>query len=324
MGIKNLNKFLLNNTLNAITQRHISKYSGKVIVIDTSIYMYQFKQEGTLLQKFASMISLFVTNNVIPIFIFDGKPPEEKSQIVEKRHQERYEARMEFYKIREELENETTDSESTEETVSSCNETETKKELLEELYKKSVRIKREDIAEVKKIMDSNKVQYYDSPIESDPLCSYYVSRGRAFACLSDDTDMFAYGCPHILRNLDINTGILYHYDITRILVELQMTMQEFREMIIMTGGTDYQAKCIRSFETLYYWFKIYKKESQSLHGNKSTYNRHVKYPFYYWMLHHKTEKSWKTKEEFVVNNKDFDKIYNLFSVMRTSVPLKIR
>ena len=52
MGIKNLNKLLYEKCCkNSISKIHFSELSGKTIVIDTSIYLYQFLGEGSLMEN---------------------------------------------------------------------------------------------------------------------------------------------------------------------------------------------------------------------------------------------------------------------------------
>ena len=48
--------------------------------------MYQFKGSNALLENFYKMIMLFREYHIVPIFVFDGTPPEEKkSEILNKR-----------------------------------------------------------------------------------------------------------------------------------------------------------------------------------------------------------------------------------------------
>ena len=49
MGIKNLNKYLYEKCgKTSISKKHLSEISGKTIVIDTSIYLYQFLWQDQL------------------------------------------------------------------------------------------------------------------------------------------------------------------------------------------------------------------------------------------------------------------------------------
>ena len=63
MGIKNLNRFLLDNcNKKSITKIHLSKLSGKKLVIDVSIYLYKFLSENALIENMYLFILLFLLN----------------------------------------------------------------------------------------------------------------------------------------------------------------------------------------------------------------------------------------------------------------------
>ena len=86
MGIKNLNRYLLEKcSENAIKQKHLSIFSGKTLVIDTSIYLYKFAEEKALIENMYQLITIMRHYKIIPIFVFDGKPPKEKEELIQKR-----------------------------------------------------------------------------------------------------------------------------------------------------------------------------------------------------------------------------------------------
>lgn len=79
MGIKYLNKFLRENvSKNAIKCIPMQELCGKKIAIDISIYMFKFVGEKSLVENMYIMLALFRYYQIIPIFVFDGKPPAEK------------------------------------------------------------------------------------------------------------------------------------------------------------------------------------------------------------------------------------------------------
>jgi 5'-3' exonuclease len=92
MGIKYLNQFLKDNASNSIKLCRLSELSGKKIAIDISIYMYRFASDNSLIENMYLMLSVFRNYNIIPIFIFDGKPPVEKRELLKKRKEDKQEA----------------------------------------------------------------------------------------------------------------------------------------------------------------------------------------------------------------------------------------
>jgi flap endonuclease-1 len=99
MGIKYLNKYLQANCSKSIKQISLNDLRDKKIVIDTSIYLYRFLGENALLENFYLMISIFREYNIIPLFVFDGKPPKEKTELLEKRKNDKKEAELKYKEL---------------------------------------------------------------------------------------------------------------------------------------------------------------------------------------------------------------------------------
>ena len=89
MGIRNLNRYLRNNCPESIRCIPISDISHKKIAVDISIYLYKYEAENTLLENMYIMLSIFRHYNISPIFIFDGKPPDEKKVLLQKRKEDK-------------------------------------------------------------------------------------------------------------------------------------------------------------------------------------------------------------------------------------------
>ena len=51
MGVKLLNRFIIANCPEAIRQLKFSELKNMKIVVDTSIYMYKFATDGTLIEN---------------------------------------------------------------------------------------------------------------------------------------------------------------------------------------------------------------------------------------------------------------------------------
>ena len=228
MGIPNLNRFLLSNcSAQSISKKHLSIFSGKTVVIDTSIYLYKFSGNNSLIENMYHLITIFRYHGVIPVFIFDGKPPDEKKELLEQRYLDKQIAEKKYKELQSSLE--------------TANENDNKDEIrveLDKLKKQFIRIKKEDVFLVKSLFESCGVTYYDAPGEADQLCAKMVINKEAWACLSDDMDMFVYGCTRVLRHISLLNHTVMFYSTTGILRELDIPMQNFREILIISG-TDY-------------------------------------------------------------------------------------
>ena len=106
------------------------------------------------------------------------------------------------------------------------------------LKKRFVRISNYEICELKRLMREFDVQYIDSDGESDLLCAHLVKSGVAQVCMSDDMDLFLYGCPVVLRHVNIWYGTGVEYTLDTILTDLKISFRGFR-MVCVLSGTDY-------------------------------------------------------------------------------------
>ena len=96
MGIKYLNNFLKSECGESIKTITIAELSGKKIAVDISIYMYKYESNEALIENMYLMLATFREYNIIPIFIFDGKPPTEKKALLQKRKEDKKEAENEY------------------------------------------------------------------------------------------------------------------------------------------------------------------------------------------------------------------------------------
>jgi flap endonuclease-1 len=257
MGIKLLNRFLLERcNKGSIYKTHLQSLSGKKVVIDTSIYLYKFAAENAIAENMYLMISIFKKYKIEPIFIFDGKPPDEKKELLLQRRNDKKEAQQKYIDIKRILDSEELDEEKRNAMLSN----------MEALKKQFIRIKDVDIVKMKKLMDAYGVCYYDAPGEADVLCCRFVKLGLAWACLSDDMDMFVYGCTRVLRHLSILNHTVIFYNTENILHDIKLSQDNLSDILVLSG-TDYNSRNETNLIETLKWHNEYKKSSnwQSMH-----------------------------------------------------------
>ena len=297
MGIRNLNKYFKQECKNsdAIKLTSISQISGKKIAVDISIYLYKFASEGTLIENIYLMLSIFRHYNIIPIFIFDGKPPAEKKELLMQRAAEKKTAEKEFNTLKENLEyNSNMDEYEKHEIINK----------MDILKKKFVYISKNQIDDVKILIRSYGMTYCDAPNEADELCAMLVIKGIVWACLSEDMDMFVYGCQRVLRYLSLMNHNVVLYDTKKILNILEMSLNDLREICVVSGS-DYNLTN-SSKSDLYTTLKYFKKYK----GHKNCCS------FYDWLIENTNylvddyELFNKNCNMFEINDylKDFEKI----------------
>ena len=92
MGIQNLSKILKLKAENAMIKRSISSYMGYRIAIDTSIFLYKYMfVYGNVIDGLTRLILVLLQNGILPVFVLDGKPPKEKSELLQERKEKREE-----------------------------------------------------------------------------------------------------------------------------------------------------------------------------------------------------------------------------------------
>ena len=140
------------------------------------------------------------------------------------------------------------------------------------LKKRAVKINRHDINNIKTLFDLCNIIYFDANGEADVLCANLVKNDIAWACLSDDTDLFVYDCPRVLRCIDMTNENILFYDTRKILSRLNLSYKEFR-MICVASGTDYLINKCKN-HNITYIMKLYREYKT---------NEYVKSDFYVYV-----------------------------------------
>ena len=323
MGIRMLNKFLQLKCKKNISQIHLSELSGKKVVVYISIYLYKFLSENALLENLYLMISIFRENKIIPIFIFDGKPPAEKNDTIEFRRKIKKSAREEYYRLKQLLDDieSNTDSDilSESEKVAKQNLNEIPehttveldeettvtipsnrleiKNMMDKLKKKFVILKADHNQNAKTLLQAYGMTYYESPGEADILCAKLVSKNIVYACISEDTDMFVYGCNRVIRYLSLSTSKAILYNFNEIMETLDVNLCEFRQICILFG-CDYLPREIKkshTYMTIFNTYKLFLKYKDNIDHIIKSYdqlyieNANNKYQFYTWLINEKKD-----------------------------------
>ena len=295
MGIRYLNRFLKDNASPSIKFCNLAELLGKKIAIDISIYMYRFASDDTLIENIYLMLAVFRHYNIIPIFVFDGKPPPEKRELLRKRKEDKQEAENEYNKLKNTLEiNKDMDDADKQEIIYN----------MDMLKKKFVSINKNDIENVKLLIRSYGATYYDAPGEADELCAMLNIKDKVWACLSEDMDMFIYGCPRVIRYLSLLNHTAVVYDIKGILNNLGISQKELREICVLSG-TDYNLECDETKNSLNNTLKLFKKYHKS----------NSKVSFYEWLN--------ENNNSYIKDYELLMKIYGMFDLSMNHFDVKL-
>ncbi|MFB6158799.1 MAG: flap endonuclease-1 [Candidatus Nanohalobium sp.] len=169
--------------------------NDRVVAVDAMNTMYQFlsiirQRDGTPLKDSSGQVTSHLSglfyrsinlleNNIRPVYVFDGKPPQLKAKEAKERRKRREEARKEWERLREEGK-------------------------ISEAYSKatqSSKLTGEMIEEAQKLLDAMGLPYIVAPSEGEAQAAYMVSRSDVYAVGSQDWDCLLFGADTMVRNL---------------------------------------------------------------------------------------------------------------------------
>jgi flap endonuclease-1 len=258
------------------------------VAVDASIYMYRFQGDGGLIEGVYQMIGLFRHNSITPLFVFDGKPPPEKRDLLEKRKQDKLVAEKKFKDIKRHIAN----------TMNEDEVADLEAEA-DQLRRQFVRITGKDISDVKNLLRIMGISYYESVGESDGICAKLVKKRHAFACLSEDMDMFIYGCPRVLRYLSLLKSSVVLYDLRGIINSLRLSFNDFQNICVL-AGTDYNLLSEDSLD-LNRALKLYAKYSKN--RNEECYIE------------------WVSKNKYIKDTDTFKKVIDMFDTNKVVIDI---
>jgi len=234
MGIQGLGEVLGDHAPDSVKEHPIKSYFGRKIAVDTSMSLYQFliavrPTEGALnglidesgettshLQGLLQRTIRMLKNGIKPCFVFDGKPPELKQKLLEKRHERRVKA-----------------EEGKKEAIESGNV-----QAQSKYSKRTVKMSEKHIQEAKKLLQLMGMPVIEAPGEAEAQCVEMARGGLVFAVGTDDMDALTFGAPIQLRYLtfaEIKNRQVAEIHLDKVLEGLEMSMDQFIDFCILLG-----------------------------------------------------------------------------------------
>ena len=207
---------------------------GRVVSIDAFNTLYQFlstirqrdgrpltDEHGNVTSHLSGILyrnSSMIEKDIKPIYIFDGKAPELKSETQAKRPEVRDEAEQ-IYK----------------EALKAGDTEKARKFAM-----RSSKLSPEIIESSKKLLTLMGIPYVEAKGEGEAQAAYLVANGDAYAVASQDYDCLMFGAKRVVRNLAVssNLGDLEFYQLDKVLRQLNVTREELVDMGILIG-TDF-------------------------------------------------------------------------------------
>jgi flap endonuclease-1 len=262
MGIKNLKSILVNKCQTAIVQRKLSCYNGLIVGIDLSIFLYKYLYNNNdLIGGLTRLIIRLLKNNICPIFVFDGKPPKEKNEILAERKLKREYLYMKkdilsiivenrnildrtqlLNKMNEYIILKNNNFKLEEDKINLyLSDTFNIQEEIEKIDKKIIVVRSEHINQCKQLFDLFGVNYIHAPCEAESLLAVLCKKNIIDCCITEDMDILANGCQVFLKNFSSDKNIIDEYCLEGILINLEITYKQFVDLCILCG-CDYTSK----------------------------------------------------------------------------------
>ena len=228
MGIKGGQQFFRNNIgkLDGVEIVSLSHFSGKTIVIDLMFYLHRYVFRGVYdddyLHEFVNLSHKLDYFGVNYIYLFDGKPLEDKQDTIESRKLVPQRLKKKIEKIKQ-------------------YEVHTEEDIMKiiKMSKKIRKITPIHIKRVKCLFNKLGIQYiHNKAVEADPIVKFLVDCEFADACLTGDMDLLAYGCNNVLFDLDYANNTVTLINLERLLNTLQIDYKQFVQVCVLSG-TDY-------------------------------------------------------------------------------------
>ncbi|GAA5986935.1 hypothetical protein JCM5350_000912 [Sporobolomyces pararoseus] len=232
MGIKGLTALISDQAPGSMKQVDIKSLFGRKIAIDASMSIYQFliavrQQDGQQLMNEAGettshLMGLFyrtlrmVENDLKPCYVFDGKPPQLKSNVLKKRFSNRQEAKEDEVEAKE---------------VGTT-------EDVDKLSRRQVKVTKEHNDECKKLLTLMGIPWVEAPSEAEAQCAELCRGGLVYGAGSEDMDTLTFNSPILLRHLTFSEARKMPIDVItleNVLAGLELTMDKFIDMCMLCG-----------------------------------------------------------------------------------------
>lgn len=234
MGIRGLAGFLRWRLPQVRRNIQWNGHVGKRWGIDCSCLLFRARGSGlSQLTVIASLIVRMRSSGIIPVVVFDGRPPAAKATLIEQRREVRDVVLRELAAVQGEL------------TLRGSVMTEFERAILEkkvaDLHKKAPQVTRDDKDAVKQFLYAAGVQFVTATGEADDVLAYLCRTGYLHAVISTDMDMFARGVPLLIMPETADGSVLTQVATADVLNELGLTYSQFVDACMLMGS-DYSGK----------------------------------------------------------------------------------
>ncbi len=227
MGIKKLFTFLNNNSVYEVypyindLMSKLNLEKKKVIIgVDGNLYCYKYAHSyDNMLIGFFNQVIQFLSNGLVPLYIFDGGTIQEKETTNFNRNHKKQINKAKLEKIDENFEQNESDVEYI--------------KLREKIEKNTIRISTNEISVLLELFDILNIPYIFSHGEGEYLAVLLNKYGLIDMFLTDDTDPLPAG---IFKTIKFYNNGVYYLNLNNMLSKLKLSQKEFCDFCILLGS----------------------------------------------------------------------------------------
>jgi len=235
MGIRGLSGYLKWKVPGARSSLSWPSWAASAWAIDVSCILYRARAASLEpITVVASLLYRMRQSNITPIFVFDGKPPASKAEVLEQRRDQRDQAQKEIVAL------ESLDISG----MSQMDKAMTEKKIAD-LTARNPTVTGSDKDLIKQLLYGAGVLFVSASGEADDLLGLLARSGIVKAVVSTDMDMLARGVPILIVPETPDTSVLTEINTSTILSTLGLTYPQFVDACILMG-TDYTGSSFRT------------------------------------------------------------------------------
>ena len=238
MGVRGLGGFIRWKLPHVRKTLDWRKHTGKRWGVDCSCLLYRAR--GVSLSPVSVIASLIVRlrrSNIEPVFVFDGRTPTVKGDVVDQRRVVRQAAQREMAEIKVDL--------------AEGGLTEIQKAEMDrrhaDLQKKAPVVTSGDKDDVKTFLHAAGVLFVTAAGEADDVLAYLCRDGTLQGVVSTDMDMLARGVPYLIVPETNDASVLTEICLGDVLSGIGLQYTQFVDACMLMGS-DYSGKGWRSME----------------------------------------------------------------------------
>lgn len=220
----------------SIKEANLSQLHGRKIAIDASMQIYQFlisiRQGGpnnaaamltnadgeptSHIQGLFNRAIRFMTEGIKPVFVFDGKPPDIKSNELVKRREKREKAQQALAEAKE-----------------SGNVEEQEKQ-----EKRLVRAGTKENNDCKRLLNLMGIPIVEAPCEAEAQAAALCRSGEVWGVGTEDMDALTFACPVLIRKMtfaNASKSDVQQMEYAKAIEGLGLTHDQFVDLCILLG-----------------------------------------------------------------------------------------